>query len=280
MPRLKTAIWQRRSDKMIRMEYFTGGEKPPWLSVGDAITEIRPGDVQIWWLETPQDKKPDLEKFVDLTAEPERLQAARFHFAADSWSYLVAQSLLRWALGRQLGIRPAHLKFRRNPYGRPLLDDDSSGLFFSLTHARGMVACALARDMAIGVDVERADRDVNAQDLARDYFAPLEVAHLNSVPPADRLKHFFIQWTVKESFLKAIGMGLHAPVSTLAVIPGRGALKTSFEHSFPEKTSGWGFGAVTGLQGYHLALAIRSEQAELNVRISPAPRIWEVNCQH
>jgi 4'-phosphopantetheinyl transferase len=262
------------------MEYFSGGEIPPRLSAGDATSEIQRGTVQIWWLETPQNEKPDIDKFVDLTAEPERLQAARFHFAADCWSYLAAQSLLRWALSRQLGIRPALLKFRRNPYGRPLLDDDSSGLFFSLTHARGMVACALARDMAIGVDVERADREVNAQDLARDYFAPIEVAHLNSVPTAERLKHFFIQWTVKEAFLKAIGMGLHAPVSTVAVIPEHGALKTSFEHSFPEKTNGWGFGAVTGLQGYHLALAIRSEQAELNVRISPAPRVWEVDCRH
>ncbi len=259
------------------MYTWSGGEKPPRLVEKPPGGEIQPGEAHVWWLRPPQNAKfPVLEQFSLLVSDPEWQRAKRFHFAADAWSYLSAQALLRWALAEQLRCRPTELRFRRTEYGRPFLDSHDPELFFSVTHARGLVACAIAREKAIGVDVESPDQHIETVKLAEHYFAASELRHLRTLSGPDRVCHFFVQWTLKEAFLKAIGMGLHAPVDTLCVIPGQQDLKTNFAHSFPERTEGWGFWALAGWQDHHLAVAMRSNAPNILIRLRLAPQLWNV----
>jgi 4'-phosphopantetheinyl transferase len=137
-----------------------------------------------------------------------------------------------------------------------------------------MVACAIALEIAVGIDVENPERQIHVDQLARSYFAPNEVAHLSTLPSLVRTRDFFIQWTLKEAFLKAIGMGLHAPISTLSIIPEARTLRVNFTHPFPDSVAGWGFAALTQLHGHHLALAIRSEVPQITIRLTLAPCFW------
>jgi 4'-phosphopantetheinyl transferase len=47
--------------------------------------------------------------------------------------------------------------------------------------------------------------------LAGRYFAPLEVDALGALPAAERLGRFFAYWTLKESYIKARGLGSPCP---------------------------------------------------------------------
>ena len=44
------------------------------------------------------------------------------------------------------------------------------------------------------------------------YFSPTEVAALGALPEAARPDRFFDYWTLKESYIKARGLGLQLPL--------------------------------------------------------------------
>lgn len=88
---------------------------------------------------------------------------------------------------------------------------------FSLSHSGERVLCAVSSS-PIGCDIEQPRRYDPA--LARRFFHPDESALLFSLPEAEQPAAFFRLWTCKESFMKAIGLGLSLPLSDFAVCLG------------------------------------------------------------
>jgi len=257
------------------MRIWTGGDLPPALSPDPPGGPIGAGQIHAWWLTPPsEDQVESLDSFTNLTSAAERQRAARFHFPADRWSYIAAQALLRWALAQSLKSAANEIEFDRTPRGRPFLRNPAKGPFFSLSHARGMVACALAAEAGIGVDVEDPSRKQKDGELARHYFDAAEAAHLEQLPSDLKARDFFLQWTVKEAFLKAIGTGMHEPLDTLSVVPRDGALHCRFTRPFPGQADRWGFWAAEPICGFHMALAVRSAFRPV-LRLGRAPRLWQ-----
>lgn len=105
------------------------------------------------------------------------------------------------------GTETVHLV--RGAYGKPELSG-GTGVHFNLSHA-GDYAAAVFDDGAVGIDVERARR-VNVNVMQRQFTAA-ENAYLRSKPDA-----FLRLWTRKESYCKAVGEGLHLPLSSFDVL--------------------------------------------------------------
>ena len=106
-----------------------------------------------------------------------------------------------------------------NEYGKPwfpALPD----FHFSLSHSGEQVLCAVSA-LPVGCDIEKLGRDTAS--LARRFFHPKEQAWLFSLPEGEQGAAFFRIWTGKESFIKAIGLGLSQPLDSFAVIPGEPA---------------------------------------------------------
>jgi 4'-phosphopantetheinyl transferase len=87
---------------------------------------------------------------------------------------------------------------------------------FSLSHTNGMVACAVTSAAAVGVDVERLDRGVDAAKIAARFFAPEETAQLTRLDGDARRAHFCDIWTLKEALVKALGTGIASSLASLA----------------------------------------------------------------
>jgi 4'-phosphopantetheinyl transferase len=64
----------------------------------------------------------------------------------------------------------------------------------------------------VGVDAEASDRSVDTLGLAKRFFAPGEARLLASLPTERRIDAFYRLWTLKESFIKAVGQGLSIPL--------------------------------------------------------------------
>ena len=105
------------------------------------------------------------------------------------------------------GTETVHLV--RGAHGKPELSG-GTGVHFNLSHA-GDYAAAVFDDGAVGIDVERARR-VNVNVMQRQFTAA-ENAYLRSEPDA-----FLRLWTRKESYCKAVGEGLHLPLSSFDVL--------------------------------------------------------------
>jgi 4'-phosphopantetheinyl transferase len=117
-----------------------------------------------------------------------------------------AHALLGRLLIRYTGIDRAP-EIVRSERGKPYAPT-LAGIDFNLSHARDHVLIAIARNQPLGVDLERIDRQIEIEDLARRYFSGAEADALEALPVAIRLPAFLRLWTCKEAVLKALGVGL------------------------------------------------------------------------
>lgn len=145
----------------------------------------------------------------------EQAQAARLRFDADGQSYRAAHVLLRRALSQAVPLAPEQWRFVRDTRGRPEIDvgacPAARGLRFNLAHTRGLVCCALTREQPIGVDAECRRRLCDARAIAERFFAPAEaaaVAAAGAPGSAGEASAFLDLWTLKEAYVKALGLGL------------------------------------------------------------------------
>jgi 4'-phosphopantetheinyl transferase len=169
------------------------------------------GEVHLWCADPAQLVAADCAARARslLTGEElERLESYRFE--RDQRIYLATHALLRSVLSRYQEVAPPDWRFSTNANGKPEIDGQSS-LRFNLSNTEGLVVCALARDIQVGVDVERLSR-TPPLEVARSYFAAAEVSSLEELPPHERPRRFFDYWTLKESYIKARGLGLSLPL--------------------------------------------------------------------
>lgn len=128
-------------------------------------------------------------------AEQEPRQRVRFAHAA-------AVQLLEKGFLREYGLKRDDLWYARTAKGKPYLAGEEN-IDFNVTHCSGLAACVIA-DTPVGIDAERmGKRRMGAQKRA---FTTEEQRWIEEHPCPDEA--FFRLWTLKESFVKAVGTGL------------------------------------------------------------------------
>jgi 4'-phosphopantetheinyl transferase len=156
-----------------------------------------------------------LGAYAPLLTAAERAKAARFHFAADRNRHITSRALLRTVLPNYLGIDRHEVQFVQDQFGRPGLEHPRAlacKLDFNLSHTAGLIALAVTCEVAVGVDVENVSCHQPAMELASRFFSPEEVASLRRVEAEALNREFYRHWTLKESYLKAYGVGLSLPL--------------------------------------------------------------------
>lgn len=129
-------------------------------------------------------------------------KADRFLFAKDKRLCIGAGALLRFALQEE---KVSYFSFAEHPNGKPYLMGKEK-LYFNLSHSEEVVMCAVS-DREVGCDVEKKtgfDYELAAfvmteKDLKLIYQHEEE---------KKREDVFFRLWTLKESYMKATGLGI------------------------------------------------------------------------
>lgn len=104
----------------------------------------------------------------------------------------------------------------RDTHGKPMLP---GGPCFNLSHA-GDYAVLAVSDQPVGVDIERWRR-ADTSALSKRFYHPEEQAALAAA--ADPVERFFTIWSLKESYVKALGTGFSLSPASFAVLPGESA---------------------------------------------------------
>lgn len=121
------------------------------------------------------------------------------------------------------GIDIGNVAFRKNLYGKPYLIEHPE-VNFSISHCKGMVACGIYHK-PLGIDVEEI-RNFN-WTVAKKVCSEEELQIIaNSIRPE---KEFFIYWTLKESLVKAVGVGLSYSLKNVTFIIKNSTIKCSVE---------------------------------------------------
>lgn len=129
--------------------------------------------------------------------------------------FTIARATLRLLIAGYLGIRPGAIEFTYGPRGKPGLA--RTDLTFNLAHSEDLAVYGFARGHEIGIDVERVREIPEMDRITGRFFAPEECAALASLPPRDRAQAFYLAWTRKEAYVKAVGDGLHIPLDSFSV---------------------------------------------------------------
>jgi 4'-phosphopantetheinyl transferase len=185
----------------------------------------------------------------------ENSRADRFRDAADRDAYIAAHALLRKTLSRFASTAPSDWRFSVAENGKPQIEitQAPSDLHFSLSHTRGLAACAVCRPYAVGIDAE-AWQDPTPVELAARFFAPTEAKLVSAQVPAEQRSTFYRLWTLKEAYLKATGQGLAVPLSSFAFTLN--PLAIQIEGQVPK--TAWNFVEFQPGPVHSLALAVQS----------------------
>lgn len=144
----------------------------------------------------------------------------RYHFMKDKKLSLGAGILLDRGL-REHGLKEADVRIGLKKNGKPYLPDYPQ-IHFNLAHSENM-ALAVFADAEVGCDIEytkKADLE-----LAKRFFRSEEYAFLAGLEGKKQDSAFFQIWTLKESFLKATGMGMELPLNAFGFYLSGGKIK-------------------------------------------------------
>jgi 4'-phosphopantetheinyl transferase len=222
-----------------------------------SASSLAPGDAHIWYRVTESLDDDAVRAEVTQLSPDERVRCQRFVFRRDRRDFAAGHALLRRVLSRYHDAPAEAWTFEADANGKPSLAHEFGAppLAFNLSHTHGLVACAVAHDAEVGVDVECIERVTDSRDIAERYFSAAELAQLDACPEGRRSAHFIELWTLKEAYLKAIGSGLAHPLDTFDfTFDDAGGLRFNAPDARP---AAWMFALFAPSPRHRLALAAR-----------------------
>jgi 4'-phosphopantetheinyl transferase len=226
--------------------------------------EISADSVHIWFAETKISYSKNLiDTYLSWLDKEERERYYRFKFSRNRLEYLLAHALLRSCLSYYGNLDPEDWVFSKNPYGKPEVDTKhhSSGLRFSISHTEGLVACAITPCSDIGVDAEIITPKRNLRSVAKSICAPPELLELDRLSAEAWYQRFYDIWTLKEAYVKALGLGLSLPLQHVRFrFHGEDCTDIQFEHLTDKRQmKDWKFVLLSPTERHCLAMAVQSK---------------------
>lgn len=205
-----------------------------------------------------------LSDYQALLDPQEARRHARFLFDRHRHQFLVTRALTRTVLAQYEARESAgELRFAANDHGKPhLRGAKDAGLQFNVSHCEGIIALAVVQDKAIGVDVEYLPRKTHIDRLAQRYFSPQEYRDMEDLDGQKRRERFFDLWTLKESYVKACGLGLAIPLEEFSFRFDGRKIHISFSPQRNDSPERWRFWQIRPTPSHKLALAITGKEMD------------------
>lgn len=231
-------------------------------------------EVHVWTVDPEALTDPALlERYEGLLSDDERARRDRFRFERGRHECLVTRALVRTTLSRYVPVAPERWRFVANRHGAPALAPGQvePPLRFNLAHTRGLIACAVTVDRDVGVDVEWTGRRGASVALADHFFSPSEARALRALPAEQQRERFFRLWTLKESYIKARGMGLAIPLDRFSfrLDDGSDPIRIELDEGLEDEAEAWQFALWQPTPAHRLAVGVRrgAGMPDLAIRI-------------
>jgi 4'-phosphopantetheinyl transferase len=233
--------------------------------MADTLLDLDLGRVDLWFtfLDRVRDESL-LTRYRGLLSSEERQQEKRFYFERDQHSYLVTRALVRTTLSRYAPVPAAQWIFQASPHGRPQIVNDhplARRISFNISHTRGLVVLAVTSGQAVGVDIENTRVRQVAIEVADRFFSPQEVVDLRAAPAESQPERFFHYWTLKESYIKARGLGLSIPLEQFSFhFPHPAGVGIGFEPQLGDDPARWRFWQLRPAPDFLAAVCVERTQ--------------------
>lgn len=172
----------------------------------------RSADQAVFVLYAPIKPGPEVSNHcASVLSDAELNRADRFLTEAERENYIQRRAFRRRCGALAIGFDGPLSKvvFEETEKGRPYLLD-SPDIWFSFSSCRLGFLGAWSLTIAVGVDIEDRTMDLDACEVAAQYFTEAEKIAVEDAKRSERLRTFYKLWCLKEAALKSIGEGLPA----------------------------------------------------------------------
>lgn len=128
---------------------------------------------------------------------------------------LTSDLLIRHVIKNKLGLNNEEIRFVRNEYGKPRLIGRRD-FYFNLSHSGDWAVCVVDTK-SVGIDIEKID--YKNPKIVPEILSPVESDIYKKLGTKEGVTFFYDIWTRKESYIKALGIGLNTPLDDLTVCP-------------------------------------------------------------
>ncbi|MFM7072327.1 MAG: 4'-phosphopantetheinyl transferase family protein [Planctomycetota bacterium] len=262
------------------------------IAIASPADASQSGVLDLWWFPygEVEERSELFAAYAALLTQEEQARHERLRFERDKRQFLATRALVRTVLSfYSPDVAPTAWRFAIGDRGKPSISEPiaARGWQFNLSNTRGCVVCAVSGVHArLGVDVERLDRANDLLALADRYFSALEVAELRGLPHSEQSSRFFDYWTLKESYIKAHGLGLAIPLDSFSFLlgahsQGRGPSPTAnatidetttssigieFDSRRDDVPDRWSFALIDGPPRFRVAVALETCGSRLTLR--------------
>ncbi len=201
--------------------------------------------LHVCWVDARPLAAGDAVRWVEALPEVERARFARFKHERSAHEFLIGRLLVRRWLAALTPHQPNDWQFVEGYRGRPEVASPQTSLRFNIAHSGGVVACIFTDGREAGVDVEDLGRRMIEPELWNRYCAPSEIADIVAHPPEARHDRFLTYWTLKEAYLKALGLGIGVHLSDIAFTVRDAQPTIQFHDSLAGTPTDWAFGMMS-----------------------------------
>jgi len=168
------------------------------------------------WMTKPQELLGNdelLSRYATLLNAKEKVKQQRYKFAKDRHDALITRAFIRDLLSYYADVAPQDWQFDKGEKDKPEVINAPLPLRFNISHTKNLIVCAVTLTDDIGCDVENTSRSNDVLAIAERYFSKEETTELFALPEEQQRNRFFDYWTLKESYIKAWGLGLAIPLA-------------------------------------------------------------------
>ncbi|KAF7100296.1 hypothetical protein CFC21_101828 [Triticum aestivum] len=254
-------------------------------------------EVHVWYLCPGElNDQSQLEMYKQLLSPAEKEYADSIKETTLRKHAMLSCALKRTTLSRYCKIDPRSFEFMYNNFHKPEIlwpSDDivELPLHFNISHTTSLIACGIAMDANIGIDIEEKKRKTTKSilSLARCFFTPSEAHYLTEISDSyAQEKEFFKLWTLKEAYVKALGLGLSgAPLNefTINLKTSKGIRVSKASKVCNDSNSGcdrlsenWLFALAKLNSSHYMSVCMEDDTRCQGPENSPAPvglKVWK-----
>ena len=156
------------------------------------------------------DNKEVYDKAYNSLSKQRKEKVDKFKFLKDKKLSILSEILLKKAFS-SLNINSS-FNYQYNKQGKPHLEDIGN-IKFNISHSGEYAICLLSND-EVGCDIEEI-KDINL-NIASKFFYNTE--YTNIFNSNNKIDTFYRYWTLKESFIKSLGLGLSLDLNSFEIL--------------------------------------------------------------
>ena len=162
------------------------------------------------------------ERLYRLLSNDEKQRAQRYHFDKHRHRFISGRGKLREILAGKGKCKPEEIIFGLGEFGKPYIREPAclTSLQFNASSSGLIGAIAITHDLQLGFDIEqvKVEKGRDFDLIVQTEFTSEEFdwywLHENSVK---RQLAFYMLWTCKEAYLKALGIGLNGKLDSFSM---------------------------------------------------------------